>query len=822
MRVIGFFLIYFCVFNVWGNAVKDLGLEQVSLLLDSESHGYEFAGFYAAEMKGFYEEAGLQVEFRAAKSDVNLADEVVSGRATYGIGSTWLLNARQKGKPVFVLATLFQHSPEVFVTLKSSGIKSLDDFYGKRIYLPSQPDYLMAYLHKMAIDPSVFATVSDYHGVDDLISGKVDVVGGYITDITYKLEQLKIPYRVFLPVDAGLDFYGDSLFTSESEFLYHPQRSKAFREATIKGWQYAFQHPEEVIAYISQYYAPKLSLDELRYQARILNKYLGSEETEPGYIYKKRWELIAENYKTLGLLAKDFSIDGLLYRVDQDKVDIEEYHTSITMIIFLIIFFLVISAILVVLLLKLKYQQKQQMMLYEKLEKSEQNFRFMTDNTADVIWSMDIASGRQTYISPSIYNLLGYMPEEIINQPYESTMTSESAANFFAQLSEAIERWNQGTLTDIRQVMEVDRVHKDGHLVYTEVVTTLHFNSEGNPVSLIGITRDITERKKAENEIRSMAFKDPLTQLPNRRFLIDELQRILGQVTNRPKHMALLFIDLDHFKPVNDQYGHEIGDWLLIEVGKRMQLNVRSSDIVARIGGDEFIIFLPIISDENNAITIAQKIKDNLIMPFMIQDGTKIQISCSIGIAIFPDHGDTANTLLKKGDLAMYFAKASGKNKIQVYQDSQADNVTDKDIQMRLFWKKGYECGISQIDEEHKELFRLTSEVISEMMHKEITPVEFQNKFAEFMAHIQNHFEHEEKILSDCEYQELQQHKEIHKNLVARANTLYSDVIKNKITVGLLIDFMIEELVRGHILKEDRKFFYLFRNREKSFNGMDI
>ena len=85
-------------------------------------------------------------------------------------------------------------------------------------------------------------------------------------------------------------------------------------------------------------------------------------------------------------------------------------------------------------------------------------------------------------------------------------MTSESAANFFAQLSEAIERWNQGTLTDIRQVMEVDRVHKDGHLVYTEVVTTLHFNSEGNPVSLIGITRDITERKKAENEIRSMAF----------------------------------------------------------------------------------------------------------------------------------------------------------------------------------------------------------------------------------------------------------------------------------------------------------------------------
>lgn len=351
-------------------ATKLLKLEHVSLILDSEEHGYEFAGFYAAEMLGYYQDVGLQLDFKSLEPGQNQADEVVSGRATYGIGSTWLLNARQKGKPVFVLATLFQHSPEVFVTLKSSGISSLDDFYGKNVYLPDQPDYLMAFLHKMALDPSVFHVAKEGN-VNSLISGKIDVAGGYITELAYKLDQLNIPYRVFSPKDVGLDFYGDSLFTSETEFQYRPQRTKAFRTATLMGWQYAFQHPEEVIQYIHKRYNTSISLEELRYQAKVLNKYLESEETEPGYTYLKRWENIADHYKQLGLLAKDFSVDGFLYHSDQDKVDITEYHTSITMIIFLVIFFLVILAILVLLLLQLKYQHRKQLQLIDKLEKSE-------------------------------------------------------------------------------------------------------------------------------------------------------------------------------------------------------------------------------------------------------------------------------------------------------------------------------------------------------------------------------------------------------------------------------------------------------------------
>ncbi|NCB60877.1 MAG: PAS domain S-box protein, partial [Gammaproteobacteria bacterium] len=156
-----------------------------------------------------------------------------------------------------------------------------------------------------------------------------------------------------------------------------------------------------------------------------------------------------------------------------------------------------LAAIFIHLYRKLKEESNARQVALAELEEKERNFRFITENSADVIWTMDIATGKFTYVSPSVYNLRGYTVEEVMAQSREELMTPESAERAFGALTHAMERWSAGERGDTRRVTEVDQPHKDGHLVSTEVVTTLHTNAEGQLTSIIGISQDITERKKS-------------------------------------------------------------------------------------------------------------------------------------------------------------------------------------------------------------------------------------------------------------------------------------------------------------------------------------
>ncbi|WP_241006445.1 GGDEF domain-containing protein, partial [Aeromonas media] len=151
--------------------------------------------------------------------------------------------------------------------------------------------------------------------------------------------------------------------------------------------------------------------------------------------------------------------------------------------------------------------------------------------------------------------------------------------------------WQRGEHAQTRCVIHSQLRHKDGHLVAIETVTTLHGNTRARPDAILGVTRDITERAAREEMMRRLAFHDPLTGLANRRLLQQRLKERLQQAPERP--LALIFIDLDHFKPINDTFGHETGDLLLKLVAERMGECVREEDLVARLGGDEFVIMLP-------------------------------------------------------------------------------------------------------------------------------------------------------------------------------------------------------------------------------------
>ncbi|MBI4998275.1 MAG: sensor domain-containing diguanylate cyclase [Rhodocyclales bacterium] len=175
----------------------------------------------------------------------------------------------------------------------------------------------------------------------------------------------------------------------------------------------------------------------------------------------------------------------------------------------------------------------------------------------------------------------------------------------------------------------------------------------------------------AQERIHQMAFYDQLTKLPNRRLLEDRLGQLIMQAKRDGLRMSLLFIDLDKFKPINDELGHEVGDWLLCAVAQRMQTCLRKSDTVARIGGDEFVVVLPEAGNADDACKIAENIRVALNAPFVAPDGIRLEITPSIGVVLYPEHADNMHDLLRLSDKAMYRAKNAGRNTIAVYSPAE-------------------------------------------------------------------------------------------------------------------------------------------------------
>jgi diguanylate cyclase (GGDEF)-like protein len=174
--------------------------------------------------------------------------------------------------------------------------------------------------------------------------------------------------------------------------------------------------------------------------------------------------------------------------------------------------------------------------------------------------------------------------------------------------------------------------------------------------------------KEMEQKYQHLAHHDMLTGLPNRSLFADRLQQMLAQAKRSTAHGALIYLDLDKFKPVNDTLGHNIGDLVLVTIAQRLHTAVRESDTVARIGGDEFVVLLPVIESKQDAITVAEKIRLALEQPFKI-NGHTIQIGSSLGIAVYPEHGEDEISLMKNADTAMYHAKQNGRNNVQMYNE---------------------------------------------------------------------------------------------------------------------------------------------------------
>lgn len=287
-------------------------LERVSLQLKWR-HQFQFAGYYAAQQQGYYRDAGLEVTLIEGEPGIDVVKAVVAGQAQYGVGSSYLMVSRQKGMPVVVLGVVYQHSAEILMARARSGIATVQDLVGKRVMLEDKTDELTAYLKQEGVAEKSLRILPHSFEPNDLVQGKVDCISAYSTDEPFFMAKAHQDFIELSPRMGGIDFYGDNVFTSEAELRAHPARARAFLEASMKGWKYAMQHPEEIIDLIVSRYGQGRGRAYLLFEAQKMIPLLQAGTVEMGYMYRGRWQHIADTYAGLDLLPKDFPLDRFLY-----------------------------------------------------------------------------------------------------------------------------------------------------------------------------------------------------------------------------------------------------------------------------------------------------------------------------------------------------------------------------------------------------------------------------------------------------------------------------------------------------------------------------
>ncbi|MCR4378438.1 MAG: diguanylate cyclase [Rhodospirillales bacterium] len=297
----------------------------------------------------------------------------------------------------------------------------------------------------------------------------------------------------------------------------------------------------------------------------------------------------------------------------------------------------------------------------EDARRREQRLGGVLATVGDAIITIDQKGIMQT-VNPAAERMFGYAKNEMIAQNVKLLMPDQYADHHDQYLDHHVK---SGESRLIGRSRELEGQHKDGTRFPIELsVTELR---EGTQRLFTGVVRDITERRKAQEKIEHLAHHDPLTGLPNRNLFTERMERAIYRAKRSGKPLGLMFVDLDKFKPINDQLGHEAGDTVLKTVAERMAHCVRTSDTVARIGGDEFVAILENLDHWESAAVVAQKIIRALTQPIDVSTNKTAQVGASIGIAIFPGDGNTLDDLSRAADVAMYAVKEAGRNNFKFF-----------------------------------------------------------------------------------------------------------------------------------------------------------
>lgn len=507
-------------------------------------HQFQSAGYYAAVEKGYYRDAGLQVEIRAGGytapgHGVDPVEEVIAGRADFGVSRSDLLILHSQGKPVVVVANVMQRSPLTFLTLARYGLERLEDI-GERpvsLTLPTlETDSrvsaeTLTSLQRAGIDYRTLNNSPPTWNLDDLLSGKTQLIPAYVTDTPYFVRQRGETPVEIAPADYGIDFYGETLFTSEQLLETHPDRVAAFREATLKGWRYAMANPEEIADLILTAYGTRSDEYDkafLRYEAQRIAELMQPELIEIGYTNRQRWEDIAAIYQAQGLI---------------DTYDLDAFLAAAT-----------------------------------------------PGTPRPRLAQLGHLTLPGILVAAVILLVIGYL-----------------------------------------------------------YLTNCHLSVE------------VARRKSAERALRHQAERDGLTGLHNR----CHFEMTYHQEVTRTRHersaLSLIVFDVDHFKQVNDTFGHLAGDRVLAEIARVTRSVLRDGDHFARYGGEEFTILLPDTALAE-ARDIAERILDINRQHTVCSESRPIRYTLSIGLAELVEGDAAPIDLLRRADRLLYRAKHTGRD----------------------------------------------------------------------------------------------------------------------------------------------------------------
>ncbi len=302
--------------------------------------------------------------------------------------------------------------------------------------------------------------------------------------------------------------------------------------------------------------------------------------------------------------------------------------------------------------------------LEETIRKSEERYRTILEEIQDTYFEADFA-GNIIFANDAMCRSMGYSKEEIIGMNYRVFAAKEDGEAVYRDFNRV---YHAG---ETLKGLSYRFIQKNGTVGFGELSISPIKNEEGKVIAFRGIARDVTERKRLEQELSDIATHDFLTGLPNRLLLQDRLKVGLNQAERNNANLAVMMLDLDRFKVVNDTFGHSMGDKLLMVVGECLSELVRKSDTVARVGGDEFLVLLPQIAKIEDATKVARKVLEAFRKPFVI-DSYHIRVTTSIGIALYPEDGDDADSLLANADTAMYWVKEHGRDDYAFYSVGKA------------------------------------------------------------------------------------------------------------------------------------------------------
>jgi diguanylate cyclase (GGDEF)-like protein/PAS domain S-box-containing protein len=290
------------------------------------------------------------------------------------------------------------------------------------------------------------------------------------------------------------------------------------------------------------------------------------------------------------------------------------------------------------------------------LAESEARNRRIVETTNEGIWTVN-PDARVSYVNRRMTEMLGYAQEEIIGRTAEDFLYPED----FAEHRQQIAMREQGLSSDYERRFR----RKDGSELWTHVSGTAIMNPDGSYGGAFGMFTDISHLKEQQRQLQHIAHYDALTGIPNRVLLADRMQLALAQARRADRLMAVCYVDLDGFKPINDKFGHEVGDRLLVEIAQRLREGLRGGDTVARLGGDEFVLLLSIERREECGVAI-RRVLDAIAQPLTVAD-TPVTVSASIGVALYPLDDADPDTLLRHADQAMYAAKQEGRNRYHLF-----------------------------------------------------------------------------------------------------------------------------------------------------------